>query len=138
MASQARRERERGASAVELAIVLPVLLLVVGGIIDFGRMFAAQMQVTQAAREGARMVALNYSAADVSTRVNNAAVGLTVSTAIQTACPAAGTTITTQASQVRVENSFSFMILDGVINLFDAGIAPTVTLQSTGSMRCNG
>lgn len=81
---------DRGASAVELAIVLPVLLLVLGGIIDFGRAFTTQMAVTQAAREGARMVALNYSAGDVNSRVNAAAGTFAVTTTIVAGCPARG------------------------------------------------
>ena len=129
---------DRGASAVELAIVLPVLLLVLGGIIDFGRAFTTQMAVTQAAREGARMVALNYSAGDVNSRVNAAAGTFAVTTTIVAGCPARGTTITTQASSVRVDNSFSFLILDSVMNLFGGGLAPTLSLSSTGSMRCMG
>lgn len=51
-----RREsrRERGAVAVEMALVLPVLLLMVGGIIDLGRAFMTQSILTNAAREGTR------------------------------------------------------------------------------------
>jgi Flp pilus assembly protein TadG len=45
---------DRGAAAVEFALVVPVLLIVVFGIIDFGRMLNAQLQVSEAAREGAR------------------------------------------------------------------------------------
>ena len=70
---------ERGAAAVELAIILPVLLLVIGGIIDFGRFFYTQIQVTNAAREGARMAALpDYQTADIKARVGSylAASGL--------------------------------------------------------------
>ena len=48
--------RERGAVAVEMAIILPLLLLVVGGIVDFGRLLFTQNIVTNAAREGARSV----------------------------------------------------------------------------------
>ncbi|MFZ1288275.1 MAG: TadE/TadG family type IV pilus assembly protein [Candidatus Phosphoribacter sp.] len=129
---------ERGASAVELAIVLPVLLLVLGGIIDFGRAFAAQLGVTQGATAGARMVALNYSTGDVSSRVSAAALGFPVTTTVLASCPAKGTPISTQASSVRVDHVFSFLIIDGVINLFGAGLAPTLTLSSTGSMRCTG
>jgi Flp pilus assembly protein TadG len=49
---------ERGAAAVETAIVLPVLLFLAFGIIDLGRMMNARIQVTQAAREGARAAAM--------------------------------------------------------------------------------
>lgn len=49
-----KRRLDRGAAAVEFALVLPVLLLVIFGIIDFGRMLNAQLQVSEAAREGAR------------------------------------------------------------------------------------
>lgn len=71
------RGRDAGASAVEMAIVLPVLALLVFGIIDFGRALNAQIQISQAAREGVRMAALaagsGYSTADINTRVSQAA-----------------------------------------------------------------
>ena len=46
---------DRGAAAVEFALLLPLLLLLVFGIIDFGRALNAQVTLTQAAREGARL-----------------------------------------------------------------------------------
>jgi len=49
-----KRSSDRGAAAVEFALVTPVLLIVVFGIIDFGRLLNAQLQVSEAAREGAR------------------------------------------------------------------------------------
>lgn len=54
------RERlaDRGAAAVETALVLPLLLMVVFAIIDFGRLLNAQIKVTEAAREGARALSL--------------------------------------------------------------------------------
>jgi Flp pilus assembly protein TadG len=55
------RRSERGAAAVETAIVLPILLLLCFGIIDFGRALDAKIQLTQAAREGARVAALPVS-----------------------------------------------------------------------------
>ncbi len=55
--------RDRGAAAVEFVLVLPVLLLLVFGIVDFGRMLNAQIVVTEAAREGARAAALIDEAA---------------------------------------------------------------------------
>ena len=51
----ARRSTERGQAVIELALTLPLLLLVVFGIIDFGFMFQRYEAVTNAAREGARL-----------------------------------------------------------------------------------
>jgi Flp pilus assembly protein TadG len=47
-----------GAAAVEFALLLPIILLVIFAIIDFGRMLNAQITLTEAAREGARAAAL--------------------------------------------------------------------------------
>jgi hypothetical protein len=49
-----RSDRSRGQELVEFAIVLPLLLLVVFGILDLGRLFHALITTTNAAREGAR------------------------------------------------------------------------------------
>lgn len=74
MADVARRTRARGEAGselIELAIVLPILLLVFAAIIDFGFLFQRFETLTNAAREGARVGALpGYSAADVQARVN--------------------------------------------------------------------
>jgi TadE-like protein len=48
------RRGERGQSAVELALALPVLLLTLMGALDFGRAFFAYVSITNAAREGAQ------------------------------------------------------------------------------------
>jgi hypothetical protein len=45
---------ERGQSLVEMALVLPLLLLLLAGIIDFGRAYNNYIIITNAAREGAR------------------------------------------------------------------------------------
>ena len=45
---------DSGAAAVEFAIVVPVFLLIVFGIIEFGFVFNAQISLTQAVREGVR------------------------------------------------------------------------------------
>lgn len=47
-------ERERGQSLVEMALTLPILLMVLLAIFDFGRMLFLYSEVSNAAREGAR------------------------------------------------------------------------------------
>ncbi len=48
------RKRRRGVAVVELAVMLPILVLMILGIIEFGRMSMVQQTITAAAREGAR------------------------------------------------------------------------------------
>ena len=74
--SAARRGRrslltsERGAELVEFALVFPMLLLVMLGIMDFGFLFQRYEVLTAAAREGARIAILpGYTDADVQARV---------------------------------------------------------------------
>ena len=54
-----RREPGRGQAIVEMAIVLPLLLLLFVGIIDFGRIYYTTMTVAHAARAGAQYGAQN-------------------------------------------------------------------------------
>ncbi len=49
---------ERGASTVEFALVLPALMLVIFGIVEFGRVFMVHQMLTSAAREGARVASM--------------------------------------------------------------------------------
>jgi Flp pilus assembly protein TadG len=52
------RRGRRGQSLVEFAVILPVFLLILAGIIDFGLGLYSQMTVINAAREGARLGAV--------------------------------------------------------------------------------
>jgi Flp pilus assembly protein TadG len=55
-----RRRRSRGAVLVEFALVAPVLLILLFGIIEFGFAFVQWLDVRHGARETARLVAVNY------------------------------------------------------------------------------
>lgn len=74
---------ERAAAMVEFAIVLPILLLLVFGIIDFGRALYTLNNLTAAVREGARLASTQISPdpttggsmSAVSTAVTNYVVG---------------------------------------------------------------
>jgi Flp pilus assembly protein TadG len=60
----ALKRPERGAAAVEFALVVPILLLLTFGIISFGFMLSFRQSVSQAAAEGARAAAVAPAAAD--------------------------------------------------------------------------
>lgn len=91
---------ERGAAAVEFAIVLVVLLLILLGIIDFGRLLFVSQAVKSASREGARAAAVNAPLSTIRTKVNDSgaaaltgagqALRTTVTTTYTPTPPAAG------------------------------------------------
>lgn len=54
-----KRRTERGASAVEFALVVPLLLLILGGVFNFGLAFSQKLALDNAVRETARMAAVN-------------------------------------------------------------------------------
>ena len=56
-----RCDRSRGAVLVEMALVAPIFLLLVFGIIEFGWAFVQYLDVRHGARETARLAAVNYS-----------------------------------------------------------------------------
>ena len=157
---------DRGAAAVEMALVLPVLLFLLMGIIDFGRMFNAQIQLSQAAREGVRLASLNIGATlanqqsdanngntAIATRVTSASAALpgTFSASSGVAsCPAPTATsssacitycpipsLVTPSSTATVVVTAKFTAITGVTNFFGFTTFPT-TLSSTGVMRCAG
>jgi hypothetical protein len=52
-------KKEKGASAVEFAIILPVLVILIFGIVEFAIAFNNYITITHAAREGARKAAVD-------------------------------------------------------------------------------
>ena len=52
-------KKRQGQGIVEFALIVPVFLLLVFGILEVGRVLYAQLLVTEAAREGARAVAIS-------------------------------------------------------------------------------
>ena len=113
------RRREDGAELIELAFVLPILLLVVAAIIDFGFLFQRYEAVTNAAREGARMATLpGYltDPNDVPQRVKNylSASGLNPGSAVISVTPStqtlpSGLTISVVTVDVRIPANLSYL-----------------------------
>ncbi|HLH27246.1 MAG TPA: TadE/TadG family type IV pilus assembly protein [Chloroflexota bacterium] len=97
--------RRRGQSALEFALMLPALLLILGGTIQFGQAFLAYAQLMQAAQEGARYGAvLPYTRNDaaITARAQQVAPGGTNDTVTVTSTVSAtNSTPVTAANRTR-------------------------------------
>jgi Flp pilus assembly protein TadG len=69
------KRSEKGAAALEFAIIVPVLLLLVLGLMDIGRLLLVNMSLLSAAQQGARVSAMNSSVAD-STLISTIRAGM--------------------------------------------------------------
>ena len=135
----ARKRRDaRGAAAVEFALVLPVVLLLVCGIVDFGRALNIQITLSGAAREGARWVALGQG--NPTTRVNLAIAGtVPAASTAWTACPANPPPSSSVNTTVTVTSTYTLLTpLNALSGLFGGALPGTLTLTGTGVMRCGG
>lgn len=54
------RRSDRGAALVEFGIVAPLLLILLFGVVEFGLLFGRKLDVSQGAREGARLASVNF------------------------------------------------------------------------------
>jgi len=72
------RGRRRGTTTVELAMVAPLLIFLLFGIIEFGLMVKDLVGVNQAAREGARVAAVGGTPDILDTRIAGAAPTINV------------------------------------------------------------
>lgn len=124
--------RERGATAVEFALVLPILLVLVIGIIEFGRAYHVQTTLSNAARDGARVMALQDSATAARATAKDSAPGLSLTDSMIAVTPTRCASDTTAAGQVSVTIDYPFALVSGFLPLDD------FTLTGRGTMRCFG
>ncbi|MET4621495.1 Flp pilus assembly protein TadG [Arthrobacter sp. 2762] len=132
------KKKERGAVAVEMAILLPLLLLILIGIVEFGRVLNVQVSLSEAAREGARYAAVHYQdgGLDVEGTALAAApsldgLGVTVSDNASSCSP---------GSNVEVTANVSLPSLTGFLDagfFGQPGIFP-LSMSGVGVMRCGG
>jgi Flp pilus assembly protein TadG len=138
--TRARLLSERGAELIEFAIVLPVLLLIVMGIVDFGFMFQRYVVLTNAAMEGARVAVLpGYLEADVRARAQTYAADGGIPGVVNvayrpTTLPAPGGG-TWPAMEITVTHAYGFNYLGPITALFGASGGRTVTLTARSTMR---
>jgi Flp pilus assembly protein TadG len=122
---------------VELAIVLPVLLLLIFGIIDFGRALQQQIQLTEAVREGARVGALNGTIATMQAKVATV-VGTGVTITYLTTTPCTSTAVAGSDATVTARRTYAPITPVFAVLQFFGGTATGFTITATGVMSCLG
>ena len=144
-----RRVRsERGAELIEFALTLPLLLLLVLGIIEFGFLFQEYEVVTNSAREGARLAALipsaGYTADNAKARATDylTAGGLDLAKAVPapTVVPSQRTIVGT--APLKCETTYTVTVtyqhpvpfVSGIMSYFGGAIAQ-IPLKAVAVMR---
>jgi Flp pilus assembly protein TadG len=124
---------ERGATAVEFAFIVPLLLVLVLGIVEFGHAFQVQGTLSAAAREGVRLMALQNDPAAARAAVRDAASSLNpgITDAQIAISPASCPELNGGSTSVRLTISYPMPYLTGFFG-------SSVDLTGTGVMRCNG
>jgi Flp pilus assembly protein TadG len=135
---------ERGSVLLEMAMTLPLLLLVCVAIFELGRAYQTQQILTNAAREGARMAVLpDASTGNIQTRVkkyleqgqlSNFSTATVDVTTTATIPMGAGTV---SASIVTVNYPFQFTVLGPIAKMVSpkSSIPGSLTLVATAEMR---
>jgi Flp pilus assembly protein TadG len=145
-----RARQQKGAALVETAFVLPIMLLVCVGILEFGRAYQTWQVVTNAAREGARVAILpeytdDSAIARVKTYLKNGGLPAAIVDSANTKVLITATTIpidvaganTASAARIVVEYPFEFMVLQPVAQLVVNGstAGAPFTMRMTSIMR---
>ena len=122
---------EKGQNLVEFALVVPLLLILVFGIAEFGRAWMTQNILTGAAREAVRLLAVPISGGGGPYAANARAVAVLASAGIT-----ADNVVVTDASaygvvSVRVDYNFPVVVVGFIPGLNSA----TIPLTSTTTMR---
>jgi Flp pilus assembly protein TadG len=126
--SSVRSQRhDRGAVAVEFALVAPILLALLAGIVEFSYAYNVQISVTQAAREAAREMAINDDQGAAELAAAAGAPGLNGADFQYTFSPAACSADT----DMTVTVTYPAPTLTGIFG-------STVTVTGVGAMRCGG
>ena len=126
------QDRERGAAAVEFALIVPLLLLLVLGIAELGRAYQLQTVLSGAARDGVRVMALHNDPAAARAAAKASAIGVVLTDAQISVSPSTcAATGLTPAGTATVTVVAPMRFLTG-------RLGADFTLTGKGTMRCNG
>jgi len=97
------KKNNKGQALVELALILPILLLFLFGIMEFGRIFGTYLTVTNAAREGSRTAVVGAIDTEIVSVIQNYTTILDSSKLIISISPEMGYRHRGDGVKVRVE-----------------------------------
>jgi Flp pilus assembly protein TadG len=128
-----RRRPDSGEALVEMALVLPILLVLSLGMLDFGRAFHAKSILDQAAREGARVAVVTVP---LDPGPAQARVATVLTAAGMTGGPAASVSAVDADHMVTVTVSYNFQfVTPGVFSLIGANYGNQIVMTGKSSMR---
>lgn len=104
---------EKGQALVEFTLVLPILLLLVFGVVEFGRIYSASLAVNHVARETARAAVVGTNGTDLTNVIKNAAPQLNYNQLNVTIAPAT----LVRGEEVTVDVEYTVNIQAPFINL---------------------
>ncbi len=138
MTIAARWKSERGAELIEMAVALPLLLLIVMGVVDFGFLFQRYLVLTNAAIEGARVGVLpGYSLGDAQSRAvayaqAGGVPGVVNAAATAISLPGGGGSGSWPGMRVVVTHTYQYQYIGPIAGLFGGSFSSvTLTAQST-------
>lgn len=121
---------ERGQALVEISLIMPILLLLLFGIIDFGRIFHAYLLVTNAVREGARIGVVGAADTVICQTVKDSAVGLDAASINPNVAPAEGSRV--RGAELSVSVDYPVSVYTPIISSI---IGASFTVHASSTMR---
>ncbi len=142
-----KMKEQKGASAIEFALVLPLLLIIVFGIIEFSILFYDKAMLTNASREGARLgIVYRYNTSgpnhpndgEIIAVVNQYAqnhlinfdAGAVITPLIQRTGDSSGDSLT-----VSLSYPYNFLVFSNLLSLIGAAAPNLITLNALTIMR---
>lgn len=108
------KNKSKGQSLVETALILPVIILLLSGIIDFGLFFNSYLIVNNAAREGARLAVTGSSDANVINEIRSMVSSLDSSKISISVAP--DEAIRSEGDEVIVTVGYDYNLITPLIN----------------------
>lgn len=126
------RKNEKGQSMVELALILPIIIVILFGILEFGRIFHSYLVITHAAREGVRYGTVGKTDAEIIGRIREAAPLPEADTKLHVTKLEPSQSSRTSGLPLTVEITYDIALITPIFSDF---LPNPVTLRAQSTMR---